>query len=487
MTLRPPAVRQRTGILGSSRRAARGAARCTILAIGCVVSLLVSCAPPQPVELSAADAAAQFRTRRLDDEGLRQLAALPAAGLPSWPPAALDARALDLAAVYFSPALQVARARWQVAEAAIVTADQIPNPTFNLSPLYVTNAVAGEVPWFLATGLVQIIETAGKRGARVARAKYLAEAARLDALNLAWETIGRVNGALVDLAAARMRMAAIDRQVAAQSELSDVAEKRLYAGLGTRLELLAARTALNRALLDRQAAGTALTEAHHRLAQAAGVPVDALPLDRIAAEDLGAPLTADFEKRIRQQAPLSRADLLARLADYAASDTALQVELANRYPNPELGPAFEYDKGAQQWGLALTVAVPIFNQNQGPIAEASARRRQAADEFVALQASVIGDIDRAIAAYDSAARSFAVADAVATRQRARLRAQEALFAQGETDRLELLAARVEQANTEVLRADARAALAKARLAVELAGHRLFSGFDPAPLALQDRS
>lgn len=486
MTFRPPAVRQPTRILGSSTRAARGTTRCGLVGVGCLLSLVAGCAGPQPVELSAADAAAQFRTRRLDDERLRQLAALPAAGLSSWPPVVLDARALDLAAVYFSPALQVARARWQAAEAAIVTADQIPNPTFNVSPLYVTNAVAGEVPWFLAAGLVQIIETAGKRGVRVARAKYLAEAARLDALNLAWETIGRVNGVLLDLSAARIRMAAIDRQVSAQTALTDIAEKRLYAGLGSRLELVAARTALNRALLDQQTARTALTEAHHLLAQAVGVGTDALPLDRIATEDLGEPLAADFEKRIRQQAPLSRADLLARLADYAAGDTALQAELRNRYPNLDLGPSFEYDKGAEQWGVSLAVALPIFNQNEGPIAEALAHRRQAADEFVALQASVIGDIDRTIAAYNSAARSFAVADALAARQGAQLRAQEALFAQGETDRLELLAARVELANAELLRADTRAALAKARLAVELAGHRFFNGFDPAPLALQDR-
>lgn len=80
-----------------------------------------------------------------------------------------------------------------------------------------------------------------------------------------------------------------------------------------------------------------------------------------------------------------------------------------------------------------------------------------------------------------------MADALVARQRAQTRAREALFAQGEADRLELLAARVEQANGELLRADAQAALAKARLAVELAGHRFLNGFDPASLPLPDRS
>ena len=170
MTLHPSAARQRTQILGS-REVAWSTARCTLLGVGCLLAFLAGCAPPQPVELSAAEAAAQFRARRLDDEGLRQLAAFPATGLSSWPPAVLDSRALDVAGLYFNPALQVARAGWQAAGAAIVTAGQLPNPTFNVGPLYVTKALAGEAPWFLAASLVQIIETAGKRGARVARAR----------------------------------------------------------------------------------------------------------------------------------------------------------------------------------------------------------------------------------------------------------------------------------------------------------------------------
>lgn len=448
--------------------------------------MLAGCAAVRPVAVSPETTAAGFRGRNLDDAGLRQLAAQPAAGFASWPPARLDARALDVAALYFNPSLQVARSKWQVARAAIVTAGQIPNPTVSVSPLYVATATAGISPWVVASSLVQIVETAGKRQFRLARAQYLAEAARLDVLNAAWDTIGRVNLALLDVAAAQSRAAALGRQVAVQSELVDVAEKLIQAGIGSRLELLTARTVLNRALLDQQAARTTLIDAQHQLALAVGVPFDAIPLDRLSLPPLDQTLPPGFEARVRDTAALNRADLLARLADYAASVITLQLEVANRIPNVDLGPNFEYDQGDRKWGLSLTVQVPVFNQNQGPIAEAAAQRRQAADQFVALQAGIIGEVGRAVAAYDSALRSLAAADRLFQQQNQQARTQETLFARGESDRLQLLAARVELAITALARVDAQSAVARARLAVEQAGHLAVGSFNPAAFAMPER-
>lgn len=448
--------------------------------------VLAGCASVRPVAVSPDATAASFRGRSLDDAGLRRLAARSATGFGSWPPSRLDARALDVAALYFSPSLQVARAKWQVANAAIGTAGQIPNPTVSVSPLYVTTATAGIAPWVVASSLVQIIETAGKRRFRLARTQYLAEAARLDVLSAAWDTVGRVHGALLDVAAAQRRATAIERQLAAQSGLAEIAEKRLQAGLGSRLELTTVRTLLTRVTLDQQAARTTLVEAQHQLAQAVGVPVAALRLDRLALPSPGRLLPPGFEAQVREVAALNRADLLARLADYAASAVVLQLEVASRIPNVELGPNFEYDQGNRKWGLSLTVQVPVFNQNQGPIAEAAAQRRQAADQFVALQAGVIGEVDRAIAAHQAALRSLTVADRLYQQQSRQASAAEALFARGETDRLELLAARVELATAALGRADAQAAVARTRLAVELAGHLSADGFNPAALALPER-
>lgn len=445
---------------------------------------LAGCAGVRPVEVSPRDTAVSFRARSLDDAGLRVAATRTATGFSQWPPSRLDARALDLAALYFNPDLQVARAKWHSAQAAIVTAGQVPNPTVSVSPLYVTTATAGISPWVVASSLAQIIETAGKRQFRLARAQYSAEAARLDALSIAWDTVHKVNIALLDVAAAQRRAKAIARQVAVQSELVDVTEKLIQAGLGSRLELLTVRTVLNRAILDQQAARTSLVDAQHQLAQVVGVPFDAIPTDRLSLPPLDQILPAGFEARVRDTAALNRADLLARLADYAASAIALQLEVANRTPNVELGPNFEYDQGDRKWGLSLTFQLPVFNQNQGPIAEAAAQRRQTADQFLAAQAGVIGEVDRAIAAYGSAVRSLAAADRLFLQQNQQARTQDTLFARGEADRLQLLAARVELAVAALARVDAQSTVARTRLAVEQAGHLSAGGFDPAAFATE---
>lgn len=466
----------------SGRRARYGSGWASV----CLVSLLVGCTTAEPIGRSTQDAETHFRARDLADEGLRHVATQPGTGFQSWPPAQWDARALDLAAIYFNPTLEVARARWQVARAAVVTAGELPNPTLNIGPQFVSNAMAGVPGWVVASSLAQIIETAGKRDFRVARARYLAESARFDVLNTGWETIGAVNSALLDIAVARSRIAALDRQVAAQSDLAEIAEKRLSAGLGSRLELTTVRTALSRAIIDREAARSGLVEARHQLAQAIGLPVNAIPFDRVSAVLPNSAPTPEFRDRIRKEAPLNRADLLAKLTDYGASETALQLEVAKQYPDIEIGPGYEYDQGEDKWGVSLALPIPIFNQNQGAIGEALAQRRQAADEFIALQAHVIGDVDRAIAAYDSAVRGLAEADTLFLHQTTQLRAQQALFDRGETDRLELLAARAELANAELARVDAEATAAKARLALETAGQLSLTGLDPATWIIWER-
>ena len=240
-------------------------------------------------------------------------------------------------------------------------------------------------------------------------------------------------------------------------------------GLGSSLELVTARSVLTRATLDRQATSVALTETLHQLAIAAGIPAAQLTLDRLALPSLTRPLPPDFAARVRGAAPLNRADLLARLADYAASDATVRLQLAGRAPNFDVGPGFEYDQGNRKWGVSLAVALPIFNQNGGAISEALSTRRQAADQFTAAQAAIIGEVDRATAAYEQSTTSLQVAEQLYAEHAVRARIQETLFARGEIDKLELLVVRSELAAAVTARADAQGTVAKAALAVEAAG------------------
>jgi outer membrane protein TolC len=473
-------MKGRANIQGLALRSGGRRAR-PVIAASLLLPLLCACATVQPTRLSTQESASAFRTRSLDDPGLKQFAVTPGAAYTAWPPPLYDARALDVAALYFSPTVAVARAKAQAAQAAIVTAGEIPNPTLNLAPQYVTNAEAGMPAWVLAASLLQVIETAGKRDFRVARARYLAQAARFDALNTAWDAIAAVNGALIDVASGQRRLAVLDAQVEALTALADAADRRLTAGLGSSLESATAHTALNKSIIDREASRAAVTDAQHRLAQAIGVPVDALPLPQLMADLPEAKLSTAQRQSLQQDAVLNRADLLARLADYGASDAALQLEAARQYPDVELGPGYEYDQGLHKWGVSLNLPLPIFNQNRGPIGEARTARQQAADTFMETQARVIGDVGRTLAAYDAARQAQRVAEDLAQRATQTLRGQQALFDRGEIDRVALLEAEVEMTNAQLAVTDAEGTLAKALLGLEQASQRSVNGFDPAPL------
>ena len=87
----------------------------------------------------------------------------------------------------------------------------------------------------------------------------------------------------------------------------------------------------------------------------------------------------------------------------------MQLEIAKQYPDVHLNPGYELDQTDNKWTLGLTVDLPLLNQNQGGIAEAKAKRAQAAAHFLSVQANAISEIDNALAGYDAALQKSAIA------------------------------------------------------------------------------
>ncbi len=168
--------------------------------------------------------------------------------------------------------------------------------------------------------------------------------------------------------------------------------------------------------------------------------------------------------------------MLGLLAEYEATQSALRLQIAKQFPDITLGPGYTYDQGFDLYTFGLSVELPIFNQNQGPIAEAEARRKEAAARFVALQAKIIGDIDRAIASYRGGTRAVATADTLVQSQIRRRQQIDRAFRLGEVDRLAVLTTDLEQAVIELARFEAivqqREALALIEDALQ---HSMFDG------------
>ena len=74
------------------------------------------CASPEPRPLDPQRSEAEFRARTLEDPGLRRfIEANPGATATPFPPASWDLGMLTLAAFYYQPDLDLARARHEVA------------------------------------------------------------------------------------------------------------------------------------------------------------------------------------------------------------------------------------------------------------------------------------------------------------------------------------------------------------------------------------
>ena len=443
------------------------------------LALLAGCARFQPQPLVPAETVARLESRSLDNPDLKAfLEKNLKRELNTWPAAKWDFEMLTLVAFYYHPSLDVARAVWAEAQAGIVTAGARPNPTVGFTPQYVFNP-AGEPPWVATLNLDWPIETGGKRCARLTQARHLSESARLSITATAWQVRSQLRGSVISFASATRREALLRKEIEVQEQVVASLEQRREAGALASPEITPARLLLQKVRLDLSEAQRQQVEARARVAESLGVPVGALKEVEVAY-DLTAP-PADLDRltssEVRRQALLRRPDVLAALSDYAASEAALQLEIAKQYPDIHLNTGYEYDQGLQKWGiLGLGVELPLLNRNQGPIAQAEARRKQSAARFEALQAKVIADLDRGLALYQVAAKSRAGAEALLATERKQQQAVEQQFKAGSADRLDLLAAQLELAASELAVEDGQTKLHQALGVLEDAVQRPFAAW-----------
>jgi outer membrane protein, heavy metal efflux system len=420
--------------------------------------LLAGCVHYEPRPLAPEQTAAAFESRTLASPEVRDyLAVNIGRDFVEWPPKEWDFEMLTWVAFHFHPSLDVARAQWDVAQGGIRTAAGRPNPTVGVTPGYNFHAASGVSPWFPGMTVDVPIETAGKRAKRVAQSRQLAEAAHQNVFTAAWLVRAELRRALLDATAAERRGHALRELATLQQGTVALLEQRRQAGAVSTLDVSTARVALARAEADAGDAERLAATSRSRLAQALGVPLAALTGQRLTDPfaDPAPSFSAEGLAAARRQCLQSRPDILVALATYEASQAALQLEIAKQYPDLHLGSGYQWDQGDNKWNLALTLDLPILNRNEGPIAEAEARRREAATQVVAAQARVIAELDAAQAEMAASAAQIAGLEKVD----AALRRQAALVHQqleaGGADRLEEQGAQLELAVGRLALLDAR--------------------------------
>ncbi|MGH8610484.1 MAG: TolC family protein [Gammaproteobacteria bacterium] len=430
--------------------------------------LVAGCARYEPKPLAPAQTASKLEARTLADLGLRTFVeANTPESAKEWPRRSWDLAGLTLVAFFYHPSLAVARAQWGIATAAIKTAAGRPNPTASVTPGYNFNAASGISPWFPGFAFGVPIETAGKRGKRTSRAEYLAESARQNVSTVAWRVRSNVRTALIDLTMAKRRRNLLREQLEVQQRIAELLEQWYRAGAASAVEVSAARVALMKLQANEADVQRQMAEARNRLAEALGLPVAALvgARFRLLLESVSNLAALPDKAKARRLALQQRSDIRAALANYEASQSALQIEVAKQYPDLHLGSGYVWDQGDNKWDLAINLELPILNRNEGPIAEAEAKREETAAQLLALQAKVIAEIDRAAAALSTTTEQLKKLHQVHQASKDHLRLVQARLAVGAVDQIAFQNAKLEVGVSALaaLDAEAKASLATGQL------------------------
>lgn len=414
-----------------------------VLPVAVLVGFMGGCARFEPKPIFAEQSLVEFEQRALSDEGLHRFLDSADETVPvTWPMQEWGVQALTLAALYFNPDLDVLRARLAASRAGEVTAVQRPNPSISASRG--KNTTSTGIPSRIDNVMLdQRVRTGGKRGYQTLQAAYLSEAATWSLAANARQVRARVRSALLAVYGVRQRQVLLRRQATLLDKSVRLLEARMGLGGVSAFEVTQARIAQQRnrfALLDaeRQQA-TAQTQ----LADAIGIAPPALDGIDFAFGEFRE-LPQDLPDRAeRRQALIQRADILSALASYAASQSALQLEIARQYPDVHLGPAYELDQGDTKWFLGVSLELPVLSQNQGPIAEAEARRAESAAQFNVLQSRALNQIDQAIAGYRVSLTAVSMAEALDKELQQQETTARAMRELGEISQLELIQREVE--------------------------------------------
>ena len=398
-----------------------------------------------PAPISLPQSATSLEARNLDDPAMRAWMEQNAGfKTPDWPVAVWKPDAVTFAAYYFSPDLDVARANVAASTAAIRTAAAKPNPSLSVGPGLSTSPVS---PYIFHFNFSVPIETAGKRGYRIAAATHLSDAALLRLGETAWTVRSRVRAALVDYLFSMRNVELLRNEEKIRTENVNLIEKGFRAGEISSPNLNQARTDLATFRLTLRAAEGQVGANLATLAAAIGVPAAALEGKsfRWAGIERPSPEKVLAIDSIRKAAVLNRLDVRRSLIEYEAAQSNLQLEIAKQYPDVDIGPGYDLDEGLNLFTIAATLILPIRNRNEGPIAEADAKRKVAGATLLNVQAQVIAQSDKALAQYRAVHATLDDADRAFNLQAEQERLAGKAFAAGEVDRLSLIGAQLQTA------------------------------------------
>ena len=413
-----------------------------------ILSCFSSCIHYEAKKINRSQVFTQFSERSLSDDGLKSFLNHNSVSSQNWKKAIWGLNDLTLAALYFNPELDVARASWKVEQSVEEKAKEFNGPDISLTPGFnSSNSIPS--PWIF-TSLIQFTyETAGKHEIRVDFAHNLSEAARLHIVEVAWQIRSQLRREMVNVYIAAQKETVLRFQIKFQKEQLEQIKELYNDGKISAYEISQFKILLSQTHLALNEVQIKASSARLRLAAAIGVNGKALRNIRFSFNELFETSLQNPQEE-RNKALLNRADILKALSEYAASEDSLRMAVAKQYPDIQLGPGYQYDQGENKWRLSLDATTPLFSRNKGDIHEAEMRRTLAAAQFNALQIKVLQNLDQSETAYKAKIQKRTMAAELEKNCQQRLTNFKKLLNEGKITLNDLFQAQREVNNAELL-------------------------------------
>lgn len=303
-----------------------------------------------------------------------------------------------------SPALRARHAALREAEGGLLGAKTYPyNPDVELEVADRRGPEGSTIDRGLS--LSQEVELGGQRRHRVAVASEELGATEASLLREKRLLAFHVESAFAEAVRARELLSVAETDAALAQEVLDFSRRRLERGATTQIEVNLAQASAGRAERGVERARAAYASARGRLAELAGLDPSTPPEplgDLAFPQDEPPPLAELLEDAFK-----NRGDLKSGLRMEQAAEAAVRLALAERRPNLLVGGFVEREESTDDiFGVTIGVSLPLFQRNQGRIAERRAARERLRHEQDALRLAVEQQVTTAL--YDfRAARSAA--------------------------------------------------------------------------------
>lgn len=339
--------------------------------------------------------------------------------------------------------------------------------------------------------LSQEIEVAGRRGLRVRAASFGLERTQAEVEDAARRMLAEVSNAFFRALAAQERLVVVTELGALGQQLLEVTQIQVREGEISIMEANLAEIEAGRARARMLAERREAASARLALQQLIGISPDQdIRLDANRA-DVPGPTTFDPDSLILL-ALAQRSDLVARSRAVEEYDVLAGLARREAIPNPRIGlfvereerfsnvsgpggPAIQLE--SPRIGLRVSLPIPLFQRNQGVVAEQVARTARAQYDYQATELAVRTQVVRAVRAYESASAEVRIFEQeVLPSARANQQLLDAAFQAGKVALPTLLLLRNQLLDAELSYWDAW--LAERRALVELQSATATLGNEP---------